>query len=167
MKFTVEGKELEIREGASEDIPLLLELIRKLGDFEKLEVSATVEILRESLFGDKPAAKLLLAFVEGKPAAYAVYFFSFSTMTGKRGLWLEDIFINPEYRRKGIARIMMAHLAGIAVEHKCGRFEWIVLDWNTRAVNFFKSLGASVQTDWRICRLDEGDLERVAGKIDM
>ena len=165
MKLRVKSQEVEVRAGTVADVPLLLSFIRSMAEFEKLEVSTNEEILRKSLFGNNPAANTLLAFVDGEPAAYAVYFFSFSTMVGKRGLWLEDLYITPKFRGKGIAKALMSYLAEIAIENDCGRFEWITLDWNKRAIGFFESFGAKVQEDWRIFRLDEDDLVWMAGRI--
>lgn len=157
--------EVELRAGTIADVPLLLAFIQSMAAFEKLTVSATEESLRAALFGDAPAARTLLAFVDGKPIAYATYFFTFATMVGKRGLWLDDLFIDPAFRGKGIGRALMAYLADIAAQHQCGRFEWMVLDWNEGAIGFYKSLGAKILTDWRICRLDETQLTRVASRL--
>jgi GNAT superfamily N-acetyltransferase len=158
-KINVTNMDIELREGTVEDVPLLLSFIRKMAEFERIDCTATEAVLEESLFGDRPAAATLLAFVEGHPIAYAVYFLTFATMVGKRGLWLDDLFVDPEFRGKGVAKAMMAYLADIAIENKCGRFEWIVLDWNKTAIGFYNKLGAKILDDWRICRLDEGKFE--------
>ncbi len=165
MKLSVTDLEIEVRAGTVDDIPLLLSFIRSMAQFEKLEVTATEEILRESLFGNQPAAHTLLAFADGRPAAYAVYFFTFATMVGKRGLWLDDLYVNPDFRGKGIARALMAHLTDLAIKNKCGRFEWMVLDWNKSAIDFYQGLGATVLDEWRICRLDENDFPIVAEQL--
>jgi GNAT superfamily N-acetyltransferase len=156
---------LELREATIADVPVLLAFFRSMAAFEKLTVSATEESIRDALFGDAPAARALLAFVENKPIAYAMYFFTFSTMIGKRGLWLEDLFIDPPFRGKGIGQALMGHLAKVGAENQCGRFEWIVLDWNESAIRFYQRLGATLLTDWRICRLDEAQMSRVAGTL--
>ena len=158
--------ELEVRAATAADIPSLLTFIRSMAAFEGLTVSATEESLADSLFGNSPAAHPLLLFVEGEPVGYAIYFFSFSTMAGKRGLWLEDLFIDPAFRGRGIGRAVMAHLADIALRNHCGRFEWVVLDWNESAIRFYQRLGAAVLPDWRICRVEASqlaDLARQAG----
>jgi GNAT superfamily N-acetyltransferase len=165
MILVVNNVDVEVRAGTIADVPLLLAFIRSMAAFEKLPVSATEESLRAALFGDAPAARTLLACVDGKPIAYATYFFTFSTMVGKRGLWLDDLFIDPAFRGKGIGRALMACLADIALQNQCGRFEWMVLDWNESAIGFYKRLGATLLTDWRICRLDEAQLARVAGEF--
>jgi len=153
MMLTVNNIEVEVRAGTPADVPLLLSFIRKMAAFEKLTISATEESLHTALFGEASAARTLLAFVDGKPIGYATYFFSFTSLMGRRALWLDDLFINLDFRGKGIGKALMAYLANIAVQNQCARFEWIVLDWNTSAIEFYKRLGADVLTDWRICRV--------------
>lgn len=165
MILLVNDVDVEVRAGTTADVPLLLAFIRSMAAFEKLTVSATEESLRAALFGDAPAARTLLAFVDGKPIAYVTYFFTFSTFVGKRGLWLEDLFIDPAFRGRGIGRALMAYLADIALQNQCARFEWSVLDWNESAIGFYKRLGATILTDWRMCRLDEAQLSRMASKL--
>ncbi len=165
MRFAATDLEIEIRPGTVNDISLVLSFIHSMAEFEKLEVSATQEILMESLFGEHPAAQTLLAFVNGRPAAYAVYFFTFATMAGKRGLWLDDLFVNSEFRGKGIAKTLMAYLANLAIQSKCGRFEWMVIDWNKSAISFYENVGASVLDNWRICRLDEDNFSNIAEQL--
>jgi GNAT superfamily N-acetyltransferase len=167
VKLLVNSIDVELRPATAADVPLLLAFIRSMAAFERLTVSATEESLRAALFGDAPAARTLLAFVEGKPIAYITYFFTFSTMLGKRGLWLEDLFIDPAFRSRGIGQALMAYLADIALKNQCGRFEWVVLDWNKSAIRFYERLGATLLTDWRICRLDESQLAPVASKLVM
>ena len=165
MKLIVNEVHVEVRPGTPRDIPLILTFIRALAAFEKLTVSATEESLRAALFADQPAARTLLVFIDGKPVGYAIYFFTFTSFMGKRGLWLEDLFIDAPFRGKGIGQALMAYLADIAVRNECGRFEWSVLDWNAPAIEFYKRLGAKVLTDWRICRVDEAQLPRMAGML--
>jgi GNAT superfamily N-acetyltransferase len=144
---------------------LLLSFIRSMAAFEKLEVTATEESLAAALFGEAPAARTLLAFVGGKPVAYATYFFTFATMVGRRGLWLDDLFVDPAFRGQGIGRALMAYLAGVARENQCARFEWMVLDWNEPAIGFYRRLDATVLDEWRICRLAGPQLSRLAGSL--
>jgi GNAT superfamily N-acetyltransferase len=167
MRLVAKDVEVEVRAGTIADVPLLLAFIRSMAAFERLTVSATEESLRAALFGDAPAAQTLLGFVDDKPIAYATYFFTFATMVGKRGIWLDDLFIDPAFRGKGVGQALMAYLASIAVQNQCGRFEWMVLDWNEMAIDFYKSLGASILSDWRICRLDEAQLAHVASRLVM
>lgn len=165
MVIVVNNIEVEVRAGTTADVPLLLSFIRSMAAFEKLAVSATEESLRAALFGEAPAARTLLAFVNGNPIAYATYFFTFATMVGKRGLWLDDLFVEPAFRGKGIGQALMAYLADIAIQNQCARFEWMVLHWNEGAIRFYRSLGADILADWRICRLDEAQLPGVASKL--
>jgi GNAT superfamily N-acetyltransferase len=165
MKLVVNGIDVELRAGTIADVPVLLSFIRAMAAFEKLPVTATEESLRAALFGEAPAARALLAFVDGQPVAYATYFFTFATMEGKRGLWLDDLFIDAAFRGKGIGQAVMAYLADVAIQNHCGRFEWMVLDWNEAAIGFYERLGATVLPDWRICRLAEGQLASAASKL--
>lgn len=162
MLLTVGDLEVEVRAGAPGDVPLLLDFIRAMAAFEKLTVHATEESLRDALFGDPPAARALLVFVGGEPIGYAIYFFSFSSMLGRRALWLDDLFIDPAYRGRGVDKAMMACLARVAIENRCARFEWIVLDWNASAIEFYRGLGAEVLEDWRVCRVGEAELPGMA-----
>ena len=150
--------DFEIRAGTAEDVPVLLDFIRAMAEFEKLEVSATEQSLRASLFGETPAAFVLFAYVDESPVACAVYFFTFATMVGKRGLWLDDLFVKPEFRGQGIGKAFLAHLADVAIRNDCARFEWMVLDWNEQAIGFYKSVGAKIMDEWRICRIEESGL---------
>jgi GNAT superfamily N-acetyltransferase len=164
MKLAVEGLDVEVREGTIEDVPMLLSFIRDMAAFERLTVTATEDLLKESLFGPSPAARTLFAFAGGRPIAYVVYFFSFSTFEGRRGLWLEDLFIAPAFRGKGVGGALMVHLARVARAERCGRFEWTVLDWNENAIRFYKGLGAEVLDEWRVCRLGEEGIAQVAAR---
>ena len=159
---------LVIRSATAGDVPLILSFIRGIAEYEKLshEVMATEDILRDSLFGAKPAAEAILGFAGQTPAAYAVFFPSFSTFLGRPGLWLEDLFVKPEFRGHGLGKAMLAHVARLALERKCGRFEWSVLDWNEPAIGFYKKLGATVMGEWRICRVTGRALEALGRGID-
>jgi GNAT superfamily N-acetyltransferase len=150
-----------IRPSTVEDVPLILGFIRGIAEYEKLshEVTATEADIRESFFGTHPAAECVLAFCDGKPAGFAVFFHNFSTFMGRAGLYLEDLFVMPEYRGKGIGKALLLHLAGIAKERKCRRFEWMVLDWNASAIEFYKKLGAKPMEGWTIFRLAGKALE--------
>lgn len=162
MRIHARECEIDVRAVTAADVPLLLSFIRRMAEFERLVVSATEADLAEALGGVQPAATALLAFVAGAPAAYVVYYFGLSTMTGKRVLDLEDIFVIPELRGRGIARALIAHLARIAADSDCARCEWIVLDWNERAIAFYEKLGAVVLPDWRVCRMEGDALARLA-----
>lgn len=155
---------LHIREAAREDIPLLLSLIRELAEYEKLvsEVVVTEEILEESLFSQIPAAEALIGEYDGESIGFAIFFHNFSTFLGQRGLYLEDLYIKPEFRNRGFGREMLMHLAQIAVERNCGRFEWAVLDWNASAIGFYEKLGAQAMKDWTVFRVTGAALQELA-----
>jgi GNAT superfamily N-acetyltransferase len=152
-----------IRMAEEPDVPLILWFIKHIAEYEKLsnEVTATEEMLRESLFGTKRAAEVLLCTVDGAPAGYAVFFHNFSTFTGKRGLYLEDIFVLPEYREKRIGKKLFNRLLQIARERNCGRMDWAVLDWNNLAIGFYKKIGATMLSDWKLFRLTETEIDRL------
>jgi GNAT superfamily N-acetyltransferase len=166
VKLTAGNLEIEVHAGTAGDIPLLMSFIRSMAELERLEVRTTPEDLQASLFTEPPAAHTLLAFVDGKPAAYVVYLYTFATMVGKRCLWLDDLFVIPEQRGRGIGKALMAHMAAVAVVNRCARFEWMVLDWNRPAIGFYQSLGAELLTDWRLCRIDGEQLIRLANAGD-
>ena len=160
--------ELSMRPATVEDVGIILELIREIAAYEKLshQVTAEASTLKDSLFGPSPAAEVVLASWSGEVVGYAIYFHNFSTFEGKRGLYLEDIFIKPNHRGKGIGKAMLTHLAKLALERGCARFEWVVLDWNTPAIEFYQGLGASVLEDWKVCRMERESIEQLASGED-
>lgn len=160
-------RDLEIRPAAPDDVPVLLGLIRALADFEKLsaQVMTNADLLRDALFGERPAAEALLAFEAGAPAGFAVYFQNYSTFTGRPGLYLEDLYVTPEKRGRGIGKALLLAVNRVALERGCGRFEWTVLDWNTGAIGFYESLGGKVLPDWRVVRLDRAGIESLAQRV--
>jgi len=149
-----------------DEVPDLLELIRELARFEKLEheVEATPELLSDSLFGPKPVAGALLGRVDGQVAGYALYFFTFSSFIGRPGIWLEDLYVRPAFRRQGLGRAMIEAVARIGAERNCGRFEWTALNWNKNALDFYRKLGALTMDEWVLVRLNSHGLRRVAGR---
>ena len=155
-----------IRPAIAADVPLVLQLIRELAAYEKLghEVTATERDLRESLFSSPPSAEVVIAETDGEVAGYALFFHNYSTFLSKRGLYLEDLFVRPSFRDRGIGRLLLSHLAGIAVQRGCARFEWAVLDWNESAIGFYRSLGAMPMDDWTVFRLSGDALERLAAR---
>lgn len=157
--------DIAIRSATVEDTPLILSFIRELAEYEKLshEVVATEEALRASLFGERPFAEVLLAFVGGEPLGFALFFHNFSTFLGKPGIYLEDLYVRPEHRGTGAGRALLVRLARLAVERGCGRLEWWVLDWNEPAVGFYNRIGARAMDDWTVYRLTGDALERLAG----
>jgi len=148
------------------EVPELLKLIRELARFERLEkeVKATVASLRKSLLGPQPVAGALLARCDGKVVGYAVYFFTFSSFVGRRGLWLEDLYVRPQFRGRGIGRSLIEAVARMAAERNCGRLEWAALNWNTNALDFYRRLGAKAMNEWVVIRLDSQGLRRLAGR---
>ena len=151
-----------IRQAERRDVPLLLEFIRGIAKYEHLEheVVATAETLEAEMF-DHHWAEAVFAVVDGREVGFALYFFNFSTFVGHSGLYLEDLFVWPEYRGKGYGKALLLHLAAIARERKCGRMEWTCLDWNQPSIDFYLSLGAVPMNDWTIYRLDAEALEKL------
>ena len=144
------------RSATIDDVPTILGFIRALADYERLahECIATEEILRESLFGEKPGAEVIFAEVGGKAVGFALFFHSFSTFKGRRGLYLEDLFVDPEFRGLGIGKGLLTRLAQTAIDRGCARFEWSVLDWNEPSIEFYKAMGAKPMDEWTVFRVD-------------
>jgi GNAT superfamily N-acetyltransferase len=153
-----------IRPATPADVTHIQSMIVELAVFEKLEhlVVATEEKLHEGLFGTHPACEAIVGEVDGEVVTFALFFHNFSTFLTKRGLYLEDLYVRQSQRGKGIGSRMLKHLARLAVERGCGRFEWSVLDWNMPAINFYKSMGAEILPDWRICRVTGAPLQALA-----
>ena len=154
----------DIRPATVEDVPLLLRFVRELADYERLahEVTATEEALRNAMFGARPYAEAIVANVDGAPVGFAVYFHTFSTFLGVPGLYLEDLYVRPTHRRRGVGEALLRRVATIACERDCGRLEWAALDWNAPAVGFYKRLGAETLADWTTYRLTGEALQRLA-----
>src|SRR5260370_13887353 len=154
----------EIRPARIEDVPVILELIRELATYERApsEVTATEEHLVDVLFGDRPAAEVLLAFEDQSPVGFAVFFYNFSTWLGRPGLYLEDLFVKPDKRGKGYGRALLVELAKIARNRGCGRMEWAVLDWNEPAIKFYRTLGAKPMHEWTVFRLTRDEIASLA-----
>jgi len=154
----------EIRPARVEDVPVILGLIRELATYERApaEVTATEEQLVDVLFGERPAAEVLLAFEGKSPVGFAVFFHNFSTWLGRPGLYLEDLFVKPEKRGKGYGRALLVALAKIACDRACGRMEWAVLDWNEPAIKFYRALGAKPQEEWTVFRLTHDGIAELA-----
>lgn len=153
-----------IRNATRADVPLILQLIRELAEYERLahEVTATEHDLAESLFGTRPIAEVIIAEAEGSVAGYALFFHNYSTFLCKRGIYLEDLFVRPPFRGRGIGKQLLSHLARLAVARGCVRFEWAVLDWNESAIQFYHSLGARPMEDWTVFRITGEPLRRLA-----
>ena len=155
---------LSIRPATIDDVPLIRQLIAELAEYERLADAAvaTDDTLRAQLFGAQPAAEVLIGEVDGEAAGFALFFHNFSTFLGKRGLYLEDLFVRPAVRGSGLGKHLMATLARIAVQRGCGRFDWSVLDWNEPAIGFYRTLGAVGQDEWTVQRLEGGALHSLA-----
>lgn len=157
---------VSIRSGELADVPLIAELIRGLARYEKLEeqVSMTEEKLTEALFGERRYAETLIAEDGGEAVGFALFFHNFSTFLAQPGIYLEDLFVKPEHRGKGVGRLLLERLARLAVDRGCGRLEWAVLDWNVDAIKFYERLGARPNSDWTVYRLSAEALHRLAGE---
>ena len=145
-------------------MPVILALIRGLAEYERMAhlVRATDEGLRQALFGPRPAAEVVLAEAGDETIGFALFFHNFSTFLGRPGLYLEDLFVVPAWRGRGVGTRLLAHLAAVALARGCGRMEWAVLDWNEAAIGFYTRLGAQLLDEWRLCRLTEDGLQALA-----
>jgi GNAT superfamily N-acetyltransferase len=155
-----------LRSATRTDIPVILRLIRGLAEYEGLahECVATEAALAETLFGARPQAEVVLAFADGRAAGFALFFPNYSTFLAKQGIYLEDLFVFPEFRGRGIGKRLLQHLAALAVERGCGRLEWSVLDWNKDAIRFYESLGAKAMDEWTVYRVTGEALGRLASE---
>jgi GNAT superfamily N-acetyltransferase len=155
---------IEVRFATKDDVPLLREFICALAEYEKLrhECFVTEEKLARTLFGEKPDAEALIAHLDGQPAGFALFFQNYSTFLAQPGLYLEDLFVKPELRRRGIGQALFQRLAQIACERGCGRFEWSALDWNRPAIQFYERMGAKAMSEWTVFRLTGEALARAA-----
>ena len=153
-----------LRPATANDVSLIRELIEGLAEYERLrhECQATDELLRASLFGAKAYAEVVIAEWDGAPAGFALFFHNYSTFLARPGIYLEDLFVRPEHRGRGIGKALLQHLAALAVSRNCGRLEWSVLDWNSDAIGFYKKLGARPQDDWTVYRVTGDALTRLA-----
>lgn len=155
---------LAIRSATPADVPLILEFIRDLAEYERepqAAVATATDLLRDG-FGPEPKFRVDIAEWSGEPAGFAFYFWNYSTWQGKRGLYLEDLFVRPRFRGKGIGKALLVHLAQVALKNNCGRLVWQVLDWNTPSIDFYKSLGATVMKEWLTMRITGDALLRLA-----
>ena len=160
---------VSIRPATIDDVPLIRQLILELAEYERLvhAAVATDDDLRAQLFGADPAAEVLVGEVDGEPAGFALFFHNFSTFLGKRGLYLEDLFVRPRFRGAGLGRHLMAALARIALQRDCGRFEWSVLDWNEPAIGFYRRIGATGMDEWTVQRLEGEALRALAARDEL
>ncbi len=155
-----------IKPAEKKDIPIILNFIRKLATYEKLEhqVQATETLLEKNLFGDRHAAECLIGYADSRPVAFVIFFHNFSTFLAKPGIYIEDLYILPKMRGNGFGKQIFRYLARLAKERDCGRIEWWVLDWNSSAINFYRKIGAVPMDDWTVYRLKGNSLENLARK---
>jgi GNAT superfamily N-acetyltransferase len=155
-----------IRPAVPGDVPVILRFVRELAAFEREPdaVDATEGSLADALFGSHPAAEAVIAELAGEPVGFALFFHNFSTWTGQRGLYLEDLYVTPDARGSGVGKALLRHLAGIALDRGCARFEWAVLDWNAPAIAFYDSVGAASMDEWTVRRVTGEALARLAGR---
>jgi GNAT superfamily N-acetyltransferase len=154
---------MQIRPAVESDVPAILQFIRELAAYEREPdaVIATESMIRDALFAGQPAAHAVIAFIDDQPVGYALYFFNFSTWLGRPGLYLEELYVTPASRGAGIGRALLGHLARLAVQGGCGRMEWMVLDWNEPAIEFYRALGAVPMSEWTVYRLTGEPLEKM------
>jgi GNAT superfamily N-acetyltransferase len=150
------------------DVPVLLEMIRELARFEHLEheVEATPELLERALFGQSPVAGAVIGLSDGQVAGYAIYYFTFSSFVGRPGIWLEDVYVRPSFRKGGLGRALIEAVARVGVGKDCGRYEWTALNWNERALKFYDGLGAKRRDEWVLLRMNRDGLRRLGGAPD-
>jgi GNAT superfamily N-acetyltransferase len=155
---------ISVAPATAEDLPQILAFIRGLAEYEKLSqiCVATEELLRKALFGERRYAEVLIAQIDTVPVGFALFFHNFSTFLARPGIYLEDVFVPPEHRGKGIGKALLKRIAQIAKERDCGRMEWSVLDWNTPSIEFYKRIGAQVLPDWKICRMTAPEIAKLA-----
>ena len=165
IETTIQG--LSLRLATANDVPQILKFIQDLAEYEKLsdQVVATEEKLQATLFGEKAFAEVVMADYQGQAAGFALFFHNYSTFLAKPGLYLEDLFVLPEYRGKGLGKVLLSYLAKLAVERDCGRLEWSVLDWNQPAIDFYQAQGATMLHDWRINRVTGENLKALAQSV--
>jgi len=161
-------KDLKIRFAERKDVPLILGFIKELADYEKLsdQVVATEEILTDSLF-ERKVAEVIIGEYEAKPVAFAIFFHNFSSFLGRPGIYLEDIYVKPEMRGKGIGKIMLSFIAKLCIERNCGRLEWSCLDWNKPSIEFYKKMGAVPMDEWTVYRVYDESLKELAMRYEL
>jgi GNAT superfamily N-acetyltransferase len=161
MKSTAENNSLIVRSATPEDVPVIHSFIRALAEYEKLShrFRATEQDLRETLFGDRPYAEVLIAQIANVPVGHAIFFHNYSTFLAQPGIYVEDIFVLPEYRGRGAGKALLQAVARLALDRNCGRLEWAVLDWNTPSIEFYRRCGADVMGEWLGCRMSADQMK--------
>jgi GNAT superfamily N-acetyltransferase len=156
----------QIKSATESDVPVILTFIKKLAEYERLshEVVATEDLLRETLFGQRRTAEVAIGYIETQAVGFVLFFHNYSTFLGKPGLYIEDLFVDEDHRRRGYGRALLLHVARLAKERGCGRLEWAVLDWNQPAIDFYKKLGALPMSEWTVFRVTAENLDELAGQ---
>jgi len=156
--------DFDIRAATKADVSIILSFIKKLADYERLshEVVASEETLRETLFGRRRTAEVAIGYFNREPVGFVLYFHNYSTFLGRPGIYIEDLFVDEAFRRRGFGTALLCYVAGVANERRCGRLEWSVLDWNEPAINFYKKLGAVPMSEWTVFRVTGKELEKLA-----
>ncbi|MBM2803641.1 MAG: GCN5-related N-acetyltransferase [Deltaproteobacteria bacterium] len=164
MNSSTDIPSFQIRAAIKDDVPVILSFIKKLADYERLshEVVATEAGLRETLFGRRRTAEVALGYFKREPVGFVLFFHNYSTFLGQPGIYIEDLFVDEAFRRRGFGRALLTYVAGLAKERRCGRLEWSVLDWNEPAINFYKKLGATPMSEWTIHRVSGENLRKLA-----
>ncbi len=160
------NQKFQIKFANEQDVPLILKFIKELAEYEKLlhEVVADEDILKETLFGKRQYAEVIIGYYEEKPICFALFFHNFSTFLGRPGIYLEDLYVKPEMRGKGFGKQMLAYLAKVAKDRNCGRLEWWALDWNKQAIDVYKRIGATPMDEWTVYRVDSKELDELAAQ---
>jgi GNAT superfamily N-acetyltransferase len=156
--------EIRIRDATEHDAPLILRFIQGLAEYERLPIVADERSVRDMILSSEPRTHVLIAYCDNQPAGFALWFHNYSTFLARRGLYLEDLFVLPEWRGRGVGRSLLTHLARIAVSRRCGRMEWSVLNWNEPAIAFYQKLGAEALADWTVYRLSGDPLAKLASE---
>jgi GNAT superfamily N-acetyltransferase len=166
MTTTTGIADFSIKPATKKDVPVILAFIRKLADYERLshEVVASEELLRRTIFGQRRTAEVAIGYFKNEPVGFVLFFYNFSTFLGRPGIYIEDLFVEERYRRRGFGGALLAYVAKLAVARGCGRLEWSVLDWNEPAINFYKKLGARPMDEWTVFRVTDESLNRLAGR---
>jgi len=165
MRSSIEIPSFQIRPATKADVPVILSFIKKLADYERLshEVTATEKTLRETLFGRRHAAEVAIGYFKRQPVCFVIFFHNYSTFLGLPGIYIEDLFVDEAFRRRGFGNALLCYVAGVAKERQCGRLEWSVLDWNEPAIGFYRHLGSEAMDEWTMHRVSGEALRRLAG----
>lgn len=166
MTISTGSADFTIKPATKKDVPVILAFIKKLADYERLshEVVATEELLQRTLFGQRRTAEVAIGYFKNEPVGFVLFFHNFSTFLGQPGIYIEDLFVNESFRRRGFGTALLVHVAKLAAARDCGRLEWSVLDWNEPAINFYQKLGAVAMNEWTVFRVTGENLQQLAGR---